>query len=237
MIATARRIGGWARNCAFAIIGFIIMISLSGWIGSSIPRGGNSEAIPQPPISIMVETNGLHTQIVVPVTTEHHDWRATFPSANEWLDGHAPTHLGIGFGEKVVYQDTPRWSDLDVGTALRVAAVGGDGVIRVSRYLNPPQSRDRRELALTSDQYRALVSTIESQLPELGDSGFREFERGLSRRDAFYEANERYTLINSCNQWTSDRLAGAGIRTGLWTPFSGGVMKWLPPYSTDLSVD
>ena len=44
----------------------------------------------------------------------------------------------------------------------------------------------------------------------------------------FYDAPSRYTALNTCNQWTSDTLAAAGIRTGWWTPFSGGVMKWAP---------
>jgi hypothetical protein len=44
----------------------------------------------------------------------------------------------------------------------------------------------------------------------------------------FYEAPGAYTVTNTCNQWTSDMLAEAGVRTGWWTPFAGGVMKWVP---------
>jgi hypothetical protein len=51
---------------------------------------------------------------------------------------------------------------------------------------------------------------------------------GYDDYDIFYAAPGRYHLGNTCNQWTSDTLAAAGVRTGWWTPFAGGVMKWVP---------
>jgi hypothetical protein len=44
----------------------------------------------------------------------------------------------------------------------------------------------------------------------------------------FYTARGTYHIGNTCNQWTSDQLAAAGVRIGTWSPFSGGVMKWVP---------
>ena len=51
---------------------------------------------------------------------------------------------------------------------------------------------------------------------------------GYGPQDVFYDAPGTYTVANTCNQWTSDTLAAAGVRTGWWTPFAGGVMKWVP---------
>ncbi|MCB2083351.1 MAG: DUF2459 domain-containing protein, partial [Sphingomonadaceae bacterium] len=51
---------------------------------------------------------------------------------------------------------------------------------------------------------------------------------GYADYDVFYDAPGTYHLGNTCNQWTSDMLAEAGIKTGWWTPFPGGVMKWVP---------
>jgi Protein of unknown function (DUF2459) len=50
-------------------------------------------------------------------------------------------------------------------------------------------------------------------------------------RDVFYTAQGRYSALNTCNSWTRDRLAEAGVRVGRWTPFAGGVMRWFaaPP--------
>ena len=55
---------------------------------------------------------------------------------------------------------------------------------------------------------------------------------GYGAQDVFYSARGRYSAGNTCNQWTSDTLAAAGVRTGWWTPFAGGVMKWVPSLPT-----
>ena len=50
---------------------------------------------------------------------------------------------------------------------------------------------------------------------------------GYEDWDVFYDAPGTYHLGNTCNQGTSDTLAAAGVRTGVWTPFAGGVMRWV----------
>ena len=79
-------------------------------------------------------------------------------------------------------------------------------------------------MRLTRAEYRRLVAAIDRALPR----GEWAAHRGYDDYDAFYEAPGRYTVRNTCNQWTSDTLAAAGVRTGWWTPFAGGVMKWVP---------
>jgi hypothetical protein len=50
----------------------------AAWIGSTLPR--NSGWVePDSGITIIVETNGVHTGIVMPVTTPIMDWRTVFP--------------------------------------------------------------------------------------------------------------------------------------------------------------
>ena len=79
-------------------------------------------------------------------------------------------------------------------------------------------------LTLTPAQYARLVAAIERALPQ----GERVRHDGYGPQDVFYDAPGTYTVSNTCNQWTSDVLAAAGVRTGWWTPFAGGVMKWVP---------
>jgi len=80
-------------------------------------------------------------------------------------------------------------------------------------------------LRISETEYARLVQRIEAMAPLPGK---RQRHPGYGDHDVFYDAPSRYTALNTCNQWTSDTLAAAGIRTGWWTPFSGGVMKWAP---------
>ena len=223
MAATARRLAKALAAILAGVVLALLLFALAGWIGSSIPRNGDWREADHG-IEIMVGTNGVHTELVMPLVTPEKDWRPDFPAADLPVPGRDFTHVAVSWGEREVFLNTPTWWDLSPITVLRIAGVGGDGLLHVSHYVRPAPSDDFRPLTLSPDQYRRLVAGIERALPR----GPRVRYDGYGPEDVFYEAPGHYTASNTCNQWTSDRLAEAGVRTGWWTPFAGGVMKWVP---------
>ena len=207
---------------AGSLIALVLLFLLSAWIGSSIPR--NADWVePDDGVEIMVETNGIHTGIVMPLVTARKDWRSDFPAGDIPASDRPYTHISVSWGEREVFLNTPTWADLSPLTAAR-AAFGGDGLLHVAHYVRPAPDADLRVLRVTPAQYARLVRAIERQvLP----AARRPPLRGYDTHDVFYDAPATYHLGNTCNQWTSDTLAAAGIRTGLWTPLPGGVMKWI----------
>lgn len=214
----------------FALLALVgIGYPVAAWVGSTIPQNGDWVE-PADGVDIMVETNGLHTSIVVPIVGEEKDWRDTFPSAARPLpSGMMPTHIAIGFGEREIFLHVATWDDLTPATALRIATVGGDALIRLSHYLRPAPSEYHRPLRITRRQYAQLVAAIETSIPELAPNETREEFFGSYSDDIYYSALGSYTAINTCNTWVGDRLAEAGIPMGRWTPMAGGVMKWIAP--------
>lgn len=226
MVAAARHLklaGRVAAGALAALAVILALFALSGWIGSSIPRNGAWRE-PREGIEIMVETNGIHTALIMPLVTAEKDWRADFPASDIALSNRPYTHISVSWGEHDVFLDTPTWWDLRLATVLRIVGTGGDGLLHVAHYVRPAPSEKVRPLTLSREQYRRLVAAVERSLPE----GPRAVHPGYGPQDVFYEAPGHYTLTNTCNQWTSNTLARAGVRTGWWTPFAGGVMKWVP---------
>ncbi|QZH76757.1 MAG: DUF2459 domain-containing protein [Erythrobacter sp.] len=179
----------------------------------------------------MVETNGIHTSIIVPIVSTTKDSRQTFPSAAlPHRSGEMPTHIAIGFGEREVFLNVAEWSDLSPLTALRISTFGGEGLIRLSHYIRPAPGENHRRLRISDEQYGRLVASIEAHLPAMPASE-REILQGSYSDDAYYEALSDYSAINTCNTWVGARLAEAGIPMGTWTPLAGGVMKWIPEAS------
>lgn len=218
-----KRISRWSVWTVGALVTMIVVFLLAAWVGSSIPR--NSEwTQPDGGVEIMVETNGIHTGIVMPILTPQKDWSVDFPASDIPAAGRPYTHVSVSWGEREVFLDTPTWADLSPSTALR-AAVGGDGLLHVAHYVRPASDTDVRVLRISAEQYARLVRAIEKQVfaPDQ-----RPPLRGYDSYDVFYDAPGTYHLGNTCNQWTSDTLAAAGIRIGWWTPLPGGVMKWIP---------
>lgn len=218
----------WQRRAGIALAALLIALPvlflLSAWIGSSIPRNSHwSESADG--VEIFIGSNGVHTEIAMPLATDIIDWRGQF-ALGDIVDQRADyTHVAVGWGEKTFFLETPTWGDVKIGTVLG-AMTGGDGVLHVAWYVRPAPSDDFRPMKISREEYRALVQQISAQLAPEED---RRVYPGYSTHDVFYDAVGTYHIGNTCNQWSSDRLAAAGIGTGWWTPMTGGVMKWVPP--------
>ncbi len=225
----------WAKRLVLwplaVLAGVVTLLLLAAWIGSSIPRNSDWTE-PDAGIEIMVETNGVHTGIVMPLVTEYKDWREDFPATDLPASTRPYTHISASWGEREVFLNTPTWSDLSLPTAFG-AATGGEGLLHIAHYVRPSPSGTVRVLRLRPKEYLRLVGEVEAQiLPRRS----RAIYPGYAEYDIFYDAPGRYHIGNSCNQWTADRLASAGVKIGRWTPIAGGVMKWIPkPDSLDNS--
>lgn len=215
----------WTGRIAIGFLALLAVFLLSAWIGAAVPR--NADWVePESGITIMVETNGFHTALVLPLVTPIKDWRTDFPAGDLPVPDPGYTHVSVSWGEREVFLNTPEWTDLSPLTALRVATMGGDSLLHVAHYFHPAPSDTARPLRISPQEYAIMVKHIEAVIPRETD---RARYPGYTEYDVFYDAPGRYTLANTCNQWTSDTLAAAGIKTGWWTPLSGGVMQWVDP--------
>ncbi len=222
------RVRKWLSRLIAALLGIIALYFLAAWIGSSIPRNADWTE-PDDGITIMVETNGVHTGLIMPIVTEVHDWREVFPSAAQPTpSGELPTHIAVGWGEREVFLDVATWSDLNPLTALRVVTIGGDTLLRIAHYVRPAPGPNHRPLRLRKDEYQRLVQQIEAALPPIKDGANRVAYTSYQPGDVHHDALGRYTPLTTCNSWVGNILAEAGVKTGWWTPLSGGVMKWVP---------
>lgn len=235
-VVCALKAAGWF---VAAIVALAACYGLAGWAGSGISRNGDwveaastsADANAQPTadfatdgtVEILLETNGVHTALVMPLTTPIKDWRPNFP-ASDLPSGDEPfTHIALSWGEKEVFLNTPRWEDLRLSTVLNILQFKGEALLHAAHYVRPAPSKTLRPIRLSADEYARLVGFIEGYIVQ----GSPQPYPGYGAQDVFYNAHGTYTPLKTCNQWTSDALAAAGVRTGWWTPFAGGVMKWV----------
>jgi uncharacterized protein (TIGR02117 family) len=180
-------------------------------------------------ITIYACDNGVHTDLVLPVADAGVNWRAEFtPGAFsgpvEFYD-----HIGIGWGSRDFYLNTPTWADLNVATAAK-SVLWDETVIRVDYRPAPVAGENCGWWRITEESYQRIAAFIRDHL-RLSQGRPVQAGPGYGDHDTFYVANGRYTIIETCNQWTGQALRLGGAPVAPWTPFSFLVLWHLPAIS------
>lgn len=207
---------------AMAPVSLLAAYAVAGLVGSATPVNGDWRP-PERGVRIYVESNGVHTGIVVPKVAAGVDWRPLVP-AEHLADPRYGAHrwVSFGWGERAFYLETPTWSAVKPATVL-AAAIGSDRtLIHADHAPEPRPGVEVRALTLRPHEYRRLAAFIRGTFAERP----RHY-RGYGPWDAFYDARGRYSFGRTCNAWTGEALAYAGVRVGRWTPFPATVLNWL----------
>ena len=210
-----------ARRILLGIVVVVLGYGAAGLIGGAIPVNAGWRQ-PERGVEIWVESNGIHTGIVVPKVAAGVDWRPLARPehlADPRYAGHS--HLSFGWGERAFYLETPTWAEVKPATVLGAAFGSRETLVHVDHVPKPRATADVRRLVVTEEQYRRLALVIARTVaPEA------RVHRGYYQWDAFYTATGRYSALTTCNAWTGAALAEAGVRVGWWTPFPVTVMWW-----------
>ena len=207
------------RRTATAVALLMLGYVAAGLVGGSIPANAGWRP-PERGVTIWVESNGIHTGLVMPELAAGVDWRGLAPAA-DLADPHYGgwPYVAIGWGEKGFYLGTPTWREVRPGVVLG-ALTGSDATLMHVEHL-PGPAPDDRAIVLTPDQYRRLAAFVAASFRP----GGRRY-RGYDRNDAFRDAVGRYDARRTCNSWTGDALRHAGVRIGRWTPLPVTVTGW-----------
>jgi uncharacterized protein (TIGR02117 family) len=173
--------------------------------------------------TIYLASNGIHTDIILPVRAEGLDWTPLFPRRDFAAPPSGARWIAFGAGERGIYLDTPRWRDLKPGTALRAIA-GGERVMRVEWLADTAHAQ--REIRLRPEEYRRLWAAIRADftLDERGRP-VQIDHPGYGPGDAFYRSGGKISAIRTCNVWAGDKLRLAGVKTSLWSPSVLGLRR------------
>ncbi|AWJ87326.1 TIGR02117 family protein (plasmid) [Azospirillum sp. TSH58] len=179
-------------------------------------------------VEIFVCTNGVHTDLVLPAVTDAVDWTTDMPGGDFPGAGPGTSHRSFGWGDRAFYLETREWSDLRLSTALSALFGRGPSVMHVYALHSPEGSPDCGALVLGEGQYRALAAFVSGSFRRDGAGRVMPLPgSGYGATDLFYEAIGHYSPVETCNEWTGKALRAAGVTVGAWTPFEGGVMRWV----------
>ncbi|WP_019947881.1 TIGR02117 family protein [Hymenobacter aerophilus] len=209
------------------IIGLVAVYLLASVVLSAIPVAGE-KATPAPgeAVEVYLLSNGVHTDLVVPVRSAQKDWTQFISYADTPANDTSQEFVGFGWGDRGFYLDTPTWAELELSTGLKAMFWMGTTAMHTTFHHRPEIGPKCVQLTLTAAEYDRLIRFIETKF-DVDAQGRPQQIRGHSygENDAFYLANGTYNLFDTCNSWTNRGLKTAGQRAALWTPFDFG-MFW-----------
>ncbi len=215
----------WPKRIIKGIVAVVMLYLVAALFGSILPANQFWKS-PDDGIELFIETNGIHTGIIMPVQTDVHDWSELVRPEHMGDPARYGSHILVGWGHEGVYRNAEYWQDLRFKDAAS-AVFGSDDVLLHIYHLNYPQAYPhyRRSFRVSEAEYRLIVAAIKGRFV-LDGSGQPIPSDGYGESDLFYRSWGHYNAFYTCNSWTGDVLRKAGIRTGIWTPFQGGVMRW-----------
>lgn len=204
---------------------FILLYLLSAYLLSriEIPREKSTD---KKEIAIFIKSNGVHTDLVLPVKNKLFDWSSLVPTENTQKKDSLFSYLAFGWGDKGFYLNTPTWGDLTFSTAFKAATGLGTTAIHTTYYSEMQEKKlTCIKIYITKKQYQRLVNYIYNSFEKTkkGSSIFIKTDAVYGDNDAFYEATGNYNLFSTCNSWANKGLIASGQKAALWTAFQGGI--------------
>ena len=220
---TLKKILKFIGKSLLIFVSFILLYLLSAFCLSRISC--DEEANQKDELSIYIKTNGVHTDIVVPVKNEQMDWSQHIKFNHTKSKDSTYKYLGLGWGDKGFYFETPTWADLKASVAFKAATGLSTTAIHATYFHNITIDSTCRKIDISKDQYNRLIAYISDSFKkdENGKWMHIETDANYGNSDAFYEANGSYSMFHTCNTWSNNALKHSGQKHCLWTPFDTGI--------------
>ncbi|HIE99737.1 MAG TPA: TIGR02117 family protein [Planctomycetes bacterium] len=222
-----RRMLALLKRCAMGIslvVAFYFLVVLIGLIPVN-----NNFATDRDGIEILVTSNPVHADVVLPIETSVVNWRDHFPAASFSGNTQSATHVAIGWGDKGFFLQTPTWNDLKMSTAANALFWPSETCLHVTMKSAVTTNENTRSVRISRQQYAELADfVIRSFRTEANGRNMPIESAGYSWNDAFFEAHGTYHCVNTCNSWVGRALRAAGVRTGWTTPLPQTVFLYLP---------
>nr|WP_317046950.1 DUF2459 domain-containing protein [Flavobacterium kingsejongi] len=94
------------RNLILGIFGFVVLYLVAAFVLSLIPVH-TTDRDPANDITVYIKTNGVHTDLVMPLRSELIDWSQKIKISNTKANDTLARYIAMGWGDKGFYLNGP----------------------------------------------------------------------------------------------------------------------------------
>ena len=182
----------------------------------------NSETNKTIPIYIL--SNGVHTDIVLPLKNKIKDWSTDISYLDTKAKDSTRKNLAFGWGDKGFYLDTPTWADLKASTAAKAVTGLSSSAMHITFYGDLKEDESCKKFFISESQYQSMIRYIENSFALDTDNKIQRIgTHSYGKHDIFYEAKGSYNLFYTCNTWANQTLKAGNQKAALWTVLDKGI--------------
>ncbi|WII92219.1 TIGR02117 family protein [Kingella negevensis] len=208
------------KTCA-AIFALLLLYGAAAW---GLGNWKVQQRAPlQSGIAVYIISNGVHTDIALPIETPQWHWRDWVRETDTRQMQLVAQYVAIGWGDRGFYLETPTWADLKASTSFKAISGLNQTSMHVTFYAHEPLEEPKRSLKIivSPEEYQRLAQQISQSFATKQGKTQPITGAHYHETDAFYEANGRYSAFKTCNTWTNSQFKNSGLPARFWTPFSG----------------
>ncbi len=144
-----------------AIIVLVLLYLLITQILGHIPVKNDFSEAKSDSVTIYVESNGVHTDIISPATNDVMNWKSFLDASLTLSKDTSYEYVATGWGDKGFYLDTPTWAELKFSTAFSAMFLRTPTLMHVTfkKKVNFP-NKDIRKVVISKKQYRIICDRI-----------------------------------------------------------------------------
>ena len=211
-------------NSILAFVAFILVYIVFGFLFSKITVNEEVSQSQKQEIEIFIKTNGVHTDIIVPIKNEIKDWPSEIQFQHTKSKDSIMNYLAFGWGDKGFYLDTPEWSNLKVSTALKAATGLSTTAMHTTFYKTITEITSCKKIKISKENYKKMTAYISNSFKRDLNQNIEWISgHSYAKNDAFYNAIGSYSLFKTCNSWANSTLKESNQKAAFWTPYDGGI--------------
>jgi uncharacterized protein (TIGR02117 family) len=192
-------------------------------VSSALPASGRTQ-VPEegdPPTYICEAP--FHTDIALPLNDPLVSWYeelgATLP---RWLP--TDSYLLFGWGDSVFFRRVLHPEDMTASRALGALAGLNPAAMRIVPVDGRSVADFCQRLAVDREGRAALIERIRAIFRHDADGVLKTIPTPVDG-EILVRAKGRYSMFNTCNQWTAGALGKAGLPRAAFAPFSFSVTR------------
>ena len=204
-----------------SLLTYLLIVTLLSFVSVNEDFAENQQEIP-----IYILTNGVHTDVVLPIKNEHYDWSNQLKFEHTKSKDSTYQYVALGWGDKGFYLETPTWADLKASTALKAATGLSSSAMHVTFYKHLKENKSCKKIQISLENYQNLIAFINKSFQTKSRDFLKiETDAVYGKHDVFYEANGSYSLFYTCNSWANQALKAANQKAALWTISDSGIFR------------